>query len=250
MSLTVLAVAAIHALPVVLVAMATRSRFAVTLAAMVMGIVALAFGSGRYDILDLAVVAIAYFFALGMCKPSLASANSYTEHGASSAWANTSKIPRNFSEGFRYGWEKAAQDTLARRNQVRQMLIEKYHLNVSSSGEVSRMTGKDISEIPTEHQTEYLPTLRSGIRRFTVHEEATAYAKKLAEQSGQSIAIQRGTEDEWFVGTGSAKQNLKSEYFRQGDMRKRQEDAGDLDKSFDNDLETQLIVTEMHDDKR
>lgn len=72
--MSVIFYAAAHAVPVVLAGAVTRNRGAVTLAAIVMGGLAIALGSARYAFIDLVFVAIGYFVALALCSTKAASA--------------------------------------------------------------------------------------------------------------------------------------------------------------------------------
>ena len=64
MSFAVLFLAALHGVPVFLAAALTRNRMITTIVALLMAVVAVAFGRSAYNFIDLAAVAVVYVLCL------------------------------------------------------------------------------------------------------------------------------------------------------------------------------------------
>lgn len=118
---------------------------------------------------------------------------------------------------------------------------------------------KPIALIPDNHQSftqEYVPhrvqepempevTHWSGTERFLTYELASQYAKKLAKLSRRSVSVQEGHDGFWYAGPAQDGPDLVKAYARMQNRNLRQENAKNLDKAYDEDLDVRLIVKEM-----
>jgi hypothetical protein len=119
---------------------------------------------------------------------------------------------------------------------------------------------KPLALISESHQSftqEYVPkraqepgvpevTHWPGTDRFLTYELASQYAKKLAKLSRRSVSVQEGHDGYWYAGPAQDGPDLVKAYERLQERGLRQENAKNLDKAYDEDLDVRLMKKESN----
>lgn len=222
MSLTVFTIAAVHAIPVVMTAIVSRSRGKLTLVAIAMGFLALALGGGRYGVLDLSVVIIAYFFSLRFCEKE--------NRPEQSLITEVAEVSTQARKAWDKGIEQSRQKESPRpAKEVNDLPLDKPIRQVGIS-------------VPHATFQANEPSAPSAIRIFDSYSAASDYAKDLALRTGESVRIQRGEGESWYAGRESGGIDLKTAYHQQSHKKQR-------DLPADSDLDARLVSAEIRDDR-
>jgi hypothetical protein len=202
--------AAAHAVPVVLTGIIAQSRGAVTVAAIVMVVLAVMTGSARYAFIDLAFVAIGYFLALVLCPK---------KH----------RVPQILNTEYRRLEIEPRPALPARKEKpVRPPPPE-------------QPEQPKLPKLPKAAWLETPPETSNGISKYETYAQAAVCAKALAKKLNKSVSIERGSDETWYVGVKMPEGTLLEVLFKEKSRTNTAEGEKNKPIDHDEDIENRLL---------